>query len=155
MPNCVKQALAREYAPGMRCEEFNQPKFRGSGDRRFIAHGKPHGRSVNHDIARANRLFFQWLLKTPQYRFHAGHDLFWTEGFCNVIIGANFKAPQAVGFRSSRRHENDWDTRQRGIITHRLRHIQSAVARHHDVENHQRGSARVHLFNKSSASRKP
>jgi hypothetical protein len=136
-------------------EKLNQAELGGGGDGGFVANREPHGRGVNYKITGANDLFFKWSIKAPQYGLHPSDYFFRAEGFGDVVVGADFKAAQAVGFGCTRGDENDRDSGERRIVTDGFGDIEAAVAGNHNVQNDERGTARMHFIQKAGGGRKP
>src|SRR6266568_1989875 len=95
------------------------------------------------------------LVKAAKDSFYTRDYFLRTERLRDVIIRANFKSAQPVRFRSACCNKNNWNAGQRRVVADRLGHVQPAVPRNHDVENHQRRAASMHFIEQSSAGRKP
>ena len=92
------------------------------------------------DVADFHGTRRQGTLEAPQDGLDAGDEFTRTEGFGNVIVGAEFKAENAVGFAALRGQENYRHRGQSGSLADRAADLQAVFAGNHNVEDEERGA---------------
>ena len=79
-------------------------------------------------------------LEAAQHGFDAGHEFARAEGLGDVIVGAEFKAENAVGFAALRGQKDDRDRGKACGLANLAAEFEAVFARNHDVEEEERGT---------------
>src|SRR5437588_10189250 len=121
----------------MACQVIEQAELGGGGGHRFATYPQHHGPRIDVDFADAHRSGRERPFKAPQYRFHSGHQLARTKRLRDVVIAAEFKPQDAVGFTTFGSEKDDWSHGYSRRLTNTAAELQTIAARNHDVEEEQ------------------
>jgi hypothetical protein len=134
---CIQQLPAREDAPRLSDERRQELELGGREVDGSTAHAGTHLRQVDLDVAGPEDLGAGGASSRPaEHRSHARHQLFGTEGFDQVVIGAELEADDPVGLLAPRREHDDGRARR---ATKLARDVEPVHARQAEIEHDQVG----------------
>lgn len=137
-PHGIEQVVAAEDASFVTGEIVEQAEFGGGGRDSGAANGESHRRRIDFDVANFHRTGWQRSLEAAENGFHAGDEFAWAEGLCDIVVGSEFEAEDAVGFAAFGREKDYWNSGQAGRLANGSADLESIFAGDHDVENEER-----------------
>ena len=138
-PDLVHQHLARQHISASTHELLQEVELFRSQCKGPVADEHLPALRKKLDFPDAERLTATIVAYTPQYRFHPQHKLARAKGLHHVIIGAYFKADDAVDLLRTRCKHDDWNASRFLAFANQPANLQAAEVRKHDVENDQIG----------------
>ena len=136
-PDAVEQLGARQHAPWVFHQEFEQPELgRTDAD---LAQPSHHAvsRAVEFDIARSQHVGHPARRGPAQDRLDPRHQLRERERLDDVVIGTGRQPADAVGFLASRRQHDNRDRPRFGLRSQAAAQLNAGNLRQHPVEDNQ------------------
>ena len=133
-PDCVEEVIAAEDTAGMTREIVEQPELGGGGGHQLTIDAQLHGAGINLDVFEADHRRRRGALEAAQDGFDAGDQFTRGEGLGDVIVGAHFKAEDAIVLRGAGGEKDDGDDAQRRVLAETPAQVESVAAGNHDVQ---------------------
>src|SRR3984885_10323059 len=130
--------VAAKDASGMAGEVVEEAKLGGGGGDQLAVDAKLHGAGVNLDVLKLQDGRCAWPLEAAQNGLDAGDQLARSEGFGDVVVGAQLEAVDAVVLRRARGEKDDWDDAEGRVQPEPAAEIEAIAAGYHDVEQEER-----------------
>jgi len=139
--------VAGKDAAEMAGEVVEQAEFGGRGGHGLTANGENHGGGIDGDVADLEWTGRQGALEAAKHGFDAGDEFAGTEGLGDVVVGADFKAEDAVGLAAFGGEKNDGNAGEAGGLADGAAKLEAVAAGDHDIEDEKRGTLALGIRN--------
>lgn len=137
-PDGIEKVIAAEDAALVTGEIIEQAEL-GSGGRDHTAtNGKRHGGGIDLDVTDFHRARRERALEAAQHSLNPGDKLARAERLGDVIVGAEFKSKDAIGFTAFGGKKDDRNRGQTGHLADGAADFEAVFAGNHNVQNEQR-----------------
>ena len=152
VPHGTEKFLAGAHAAGILHEILQQTELNGREFHGFVVHGDLVGLRIQTHAVAAQQRIVVFLRGAPaQHGPDAQHEFPRVEGLDHVVVGAEFKAHDAVHVVAAGREHDDGDVFRASVLAEFAADGKTVHARQHDVQKNECGSAGSRQFQRGAA----